>query len=49
MARDPSNHFQDTWKQIKKKIKLFTDNPKYFTPYVKRRGLLDQQQENKDS
>ncbi|XP_045134960.1 nucleolar protein 16-like [Portunus trituberculatus] len=49
MARDPSNYFQDTWKQIRKKIKLFTDNPKYFTPYIKRRGLLDQQQGTKDS
>ena len=41
MARDPTNYFQDTGKQIEKKIKLFTDNPKYFTPYLKKRGLLD--------
>lgn len=43
MARDPTNYFQDTWKQIEKKIKLFTDNPKYFVPYLKKRGMLNQE------
>ncbi|XP_045624882.1 nucleolar protein 16 [Procambarus clarkii] len=40
MARDPKNYFQDTWKQIRTKIKLFTNNPRYYAPYLKQRGLL---------
>ncbi|KAK8744926.1 hypothetical protein OTU49_000693 [Cherax quadricarinatus] len=40
MARDRKNYFQDTWKQIRTKIKLFTNNPNYFAPYLKERELL---------
>lgn len=40
MARDPRNYFQDTWKQIRVKIQLFTSNPRYFVPYARERGML---------
>lgn len=41
MAKDPKNYYQDTWKQIRNKIKLFTDDPYYYIPYLKKRGHLD--------
>ncbi|XP_050714249.1 nucleolar protein 16-like [Eriocheir sinensis] len=40
MTRDPTNYFQDTSKQIERKIKLFTDNPRYFVPYLRKKGML---------
>ncbi|KAG7174113.1 nucleolar protein 16-like [Homarus americanus] len=40
MARDRKNYFQDTWKQIRAKINLFTQNPKYYAPYLKQKGLF---------
>ncbi|XP_066990179.1 nucleolar protein 16 [Macrobrachium rosenbergii] len=40
MARDPMNYYQDSWKQIRTKIKQFVTNPRYFAPYLKERNRL---------
>ncbi|XP_068236626.1 nucleolar protein 16 [Palaemon carinicauda] len=40
MARDPMNYYQDSWKQIRTKIKTFVTNPRYFAPYLKERDKL---------
>ncbi|XP_064091161.1 nucleolar protein 16-like [Macrobrachium nipponense] len=40
MARDPMNYYQDSWKQIRTKIKHFVTNPRYFAPYLKERNRL---------
>lgn len=39
MARDRKNYYQETWKQIRAKIKKFMKNSKDFGKYMKSRGL----------
>ncbi|XP_037094025.1 nucleolar protein 16-like [Pollicipes pollicipes] len=41
MARDQSNHYQLTPKQIRRLVMRFWDIPEHFTPYMKRKGLLE--------
>lgn len=41
MARDKRNHYQETWKQIRAKIKQFMGVPEQYAEYLEKRGLLD--------
>ncbi|CAL4214685.1 unnamed protein product, partial [Meganyctiphanes norvegica] len=43
MARDPKNYFQDTWKQIRGKVRQFQSIPEQYAPYLKQRGLLTEE------
>ncbi|XP_026498667.1 nucleolar protein 16 [Vanessa tameamea] len=44
MARDKKNYYQETWKQIRSKIKTFMGIPKQYGEYLKSRGLLDKEE-----
>ncbi|KAK7019765.1 hypothetical protein SK128_026259 [Halocaridina rubra] len=37
MARDHTNYYQDSWKQIRTKILRFIQNPRHFAVYIKER------------
>ncbi|XP_017303721.1 nucleolar protein 16-like isoform X2 [Diaphorina citri] len=39
MAKDPKNYYQETWKQIRAKIKTFKGIPEQYNEYLKRKGL----------
>lgn len=41
MARDRRNYYQETWKQLRGKIKKFMKMPKEYGKYIESRGLLD--------
>jgi len=41
MARDPRNHYQETPKQIEKKVRQFMKIPEHFAVYCRDRGMLD--------
>ncbi|CAH4037997.1 unnamed protein product [Pieris brassicae] len=47
MAKDKKNYYQETWKQLRAKIKTFMGIPKQYGEYLKARGLLDKE-ENED-
>ena len=34
MARDPKNYYQETWKQIRNKIKKFKNIPEQYGKYL---------------
>jgi ubiquinone biosynthesis protein COQ9 len=34
MAKDPKNHYQETWKQIRNKIKKFKNIPAQYGKYL---------------
>jgi ubiquinone biosynthesis protein COQ9 len=34
MARDPKNYYQETWKQIRNKIKKFKNIPEQYSKYL---------------
>ncbi|KAH3706713.1 hypothetical protein DPMN_066101 [Dreissena polymorpha] len=38
MARDPRNHYQETPKQIKKKLNMFKNTPSQYEEYLKSKG-----------
>lgn len=38
MSRDPKNHYQETTKQIKKKIIMFKNTPSQYEAYLKSKG-----------
>lgn len=40
MARDPKNHYQETPKQIKKKINMFKNTPAQYEAYLKSKGEI---------
>jgi ubiquinone biosynthesis protein COQ9 len=42
MARDPKNYYQETWKQIRNKIKKFKNIPEQYGKYL-------ESQKDKDS
>ncbi|XP_061714257.1 nucleolar protein 16 [Cydia pomonella] len=48
MARDKKNFYQETWKQIRAKIKTFMGIPKQYGEYLKARGLLDKEIDEKE-
>ncbi|XP_047990218.1 nucleolar protein 16 [Leguminivora glycinivorella] len=48
MARDKKNFYQETWKQIRAKIKTFMGIPKQYGEYLKSRGLLDKEVDEKE-
>lgn len=43
MERDKKNYYQETWKQIRAKIKTFIGIPKQYAEYLESRGLLDKE------
>lgn len=40
MVRDKRNHYQETWKQLRAKVKTFMGIPEQYGPYLASRGLL---------
>lgn len=38
MARDARNHYQETPKQIKKKINMFKNTPEQYEAYLQSKG-----------
>ncbi|XP_044740381.1 nucleolar protein 16 [Chrysoperla carnea] len=46
MARDRRNHYQETWKQIRAKVKTFMGIPEQYSEYLQSRGLLNQDAED---
>lgn len=43
MERDKKNYYQETWKQIRAKIKTFMGIPQQYAEYLESRGLLDKE------
>lgn len=41
MTRDPKNHYQETAKQIKKKINMFKNTASQYEAYLKSKGEID--------
>ncbi|XP_062564100.1 nucleolar protein 16 [Armigeres subalbatus] len=41
MAQDRRNYDQETWRQIRQKVRRFLTIPQQSTPYLKRKGWLD--------
>ncbi|XP_043241027.1 nucleolar protein 16-like [Amphibalanus amphitrite] len=41
MARSERNHYQLTPKQIRRLVTRFWDIPEHYTPYMKRKGMLE--------
>ena len=48
MARDKKNYYQDTPKQIKKKIALFKQMPKQYNEYLESKKQKEEQQKQKE-
>lgn len=48
MAKDKKNYYQETWKQLRAKIKTFMGIPKQYGEYLKERGLLDKEIDEKE-
>ncbi|KAG6446035.1 hypothetical protein O3G_MSEX004226 [Manduca sexta] len=46
MERDKKNYYQETWKQLRAKIKTFMGIPKQYGEYLKERGLLDKEEDD---
>lgn len=45
MARDKKNYYQETWKQLRAKIKTFMGVPEQYAEYLAARGLLDKEED----
>lgn len=43
MALDKKNYYQETWKQLRAKVKTFMGIPKQYSEYLASRGLLDKE------
>uniref|UniRef100_A0A1E1WRG9 Nucleolar protein 16 n=1 Tax=Pectinophora gossypiella TaxID=13191 RepID=A0A1E1WRG9_PECGO len=48
MERDKKNFYQETWKQLRAKIKTFMGIPKQYGEYLKARGLLDKEEDDEE-
>ncbi|GBP22583.1 Nucleolar protein 16 [Eumeta japonica] len=48
MAKDKKNYYQDTWKQLRAKIKTFMGIPAQYSEYLKSRGLLDKEEDEEE-
>lgn len=48
MARDSKNHYQETWKQLRAKIKQFKSIPEQYSEYLRERNL-DANDDGEDS
>ncbi|RVE54225.1 hypothetical protein evm_001052 [Chilo suppressalis] len=45
MSRDKKNYYQETWKQLRAKVKTFMGIPKQYAEYLKSRGLIDKEED----
>lgn len=43
MAKDKKNYYQETWKQLRAKVKTFMGIPKQYGEYLQARGLLNKE------
>ncbi|CAH2046994.1 unnamed protein product, partial [Iphiclides podalirius] len=48
MEKDKKNYYQETWKQLRGKIKTFMGIPKQYGEYLKARGLLDKEEDEEE-
>ena len=46
MSRDPKNYFQETPNQIRIKVKGYLNNPRYYIPEMRKKGLLKPKKKN---
>lgn len=49
MERDRTNYYQETWRQIRSKVRKFMSIPDQFAEYLEKRGLLDEEIDENDS
>uniref|UniRef100_U5EUY2 Nucleolar protein 16 n=1 Tax=Corethrella appendiculata TaxID=1370023 RepID=U5EUY2_9DIPT len=49
MSLDRKNYYQETWRQIRAKIKKFLSIPEQCTPYLEKKGFLDNELDPNDS
>lgn len=48
MAKDKNNYYQETWKQLRAKVKTFMGIPKQYGEYLKSRGLLEKEENEEE-
>ncbi|CAG9133580.1 hypothetical protein JYU34_017171 [Plutella xylostella] len=48
MAKDKKNYYQETWKQLRAKVKTFMGIPQQYAAYLEERGLLDKEVDEKE-
>ncbi|XP_059049940.1 nucleolar protein 16 [Achroia grisella] len=48
MERDKKNYYQETWKQLRAKIKTFMGIPKQYGEYLKARNLIDKEEDEEE-
>lgn len=48
MAKDKKNYYQETWKQLRAKVKTFMGIPKQYAEYLKARGLLEKEENEEE-
>ncbi|CAH1636560.1 unnamed protein product [Spodoptera littoralis] len=48
MERDKKNYYQETWKQLRAKIKTFMGIPKQYGEYLASKGLLDKDDDDEE-
>lgn len=48
MERDRQNHWQETWKQLRNKVKKFMSVPKLYAEYLHSKGIIDKESDDED-
>lgn len=48
MARDKKNYYQETWKQLRAKVKTFMGIPKQYGEYLASKGLLNKEEDEEE-
>ncbi|KAL4709427.1 hypothetical protein ACJJTC_019724 [Scirpophaga incertulas] len=48
MAKDKKNYYQETWKQLRAKIRTFMGIPKQYGEYLRSRGLIDKEEDEEE-